>query len=64
MPRKEKQIKFDITNCIIKHSIFGFYYLYLDGKLIKSLMFADFLKYKSYVKEIIEEDVYDLKIYS
>jgi len=55
MPRKEPTIKLDITNCIIKISVFGFYYLWLKGKQIKKLNFTEFLKYKKYVKEIIDE---------
>lgn len=54
MPRKEKSIKLDITNCIIKLSIFGFYYLWLKGKEIKKLTFDEFLVYKKYVKKIID----------
>jgi len=55
MPRKDNFIKLDITNCVIKISIFGIYYLYLKGKEIKKLDFDEFQKYKKYVKEIIDE---------
>ena len=59
-PRKEKVIKLDITNCVIKITIFGFYYLWLNGKRIKKLNFDEFLLYKGYVKKIIEDDAYGI----
>lgn len=58
MPREEKSIKFDITNCIIKISIFGFYYLYLKEKEIKKLNFDEFILYRKYVKETIHMEDY------
>ena len=58
MPKTEKAIKLDITNCLIKISIFGFYYLWLRGKQIKKLNFDEFLLYKTYVKEIIYMEDY------
>ena len=57
LPRKEKPIKLDITNCIIKISIFGFYYLWMQGKEIKKLNFDEYLFYKKYVKKIIQMEV-------
>ena len=61
MPKKENNIKIDITNCIIKITEFGYYELWLNGIKLKYIGFMDYLKYKSYVKEIIKEaDVYAL----
>ena len=64
LPEKErinspKLIKFDITKCVIVITLFGFYELHLDDKKIKSISFDEYLKYRYYVKEVIEEDYYE-----
>ena len=57
IPREEKSIKLDISKCIIKISEFGFYELWLNGKRLKGITFLEYLSYREYVKEVIEDVV-------
>lgn len=52
----EKNIKIDITKCVIVFNEFGFIDLTLEGKKLKRLKFNEYLLYKNYVKEIIRND--------
>lgn len=56
--KAEKAIKLDITKCIIKITMFGYYELWLNNNKVKSLNFNEFQKYKQYVKEVNTEEVY------
>ena len=57
MPSQAKNIKIDISKCVIKISEFGFYYLWLNGKKLKRIDFLQFQSYKNYVKEVIRDVV-------
>jgi hypothetical protein len=48
-------LKLNPTDCVIKITRYGFYYLLLDDHVIKRLSFNEYLNYKNYVKSIINE---------
>ena len=54
-PKNSRNLKLDINKCIIKITIFGFYELWLKENKLRNLDFNEFMKYKKYVKEVIEE---------
>ena len=55
MPRQDKNIKLDITKCIIKISEFGFYELWLNSKKLKDISFLEYLSYRKYVNNKLIE---------
>lgn len=54
--RHASNIKIDITNCYIIITEFGHFQLWYKGKRIKDLDFSEYMKYKKFVKEIINND--------
>lgn len=50
-----KQVKIDISKCIIIRNEYGYYYLYLNGKEIKKLSFEEYLKYRYFVIKVVDE---------
>lgn len=54
--KRAKNVKIDITNCHIVITEFGYFQLWLKDKKIRDLGFEDFMKYRKYVKEIINND--------
>ena len=56
--KPEKPVSIEITKCIIQVSEFGSPDLYLNGKRLKSLTFDEFLKYRNYVKEVRNIELY------
>ena len=51
------KLKIDITNCTIKISPFGYYYLWYKGKMLRKISFTEYLKYRDFVKKV--EDMKD-----
>lgn len=52
-----KRVKYDITNCYIKITALGFYYLYVNDYKIRELSDREFMKYRGLVKGIIGEEL-------
>jgi hypothetical protein len=55
----KKTLKLNLTDCVIKITQFGFYYLLLDDHVIKKITFDEYLRYKKHVKSIINEGYYE-----
>ena len=54
--RKPKNnTKLDLTKCTILITEFGFFYLKLKDRTVKQINFNQFMTYKKYVKEIVNE---------
>ena len=54
--KRQANIKIDITNCYIIISELGFFQLWYKGKRIRDLNIDEYLKYRKFVKEIINND--------
>lgn len=64
LPEKERikisnLVKINLRDCNIIISLFGFYELWIKDKKLKSITFDEYLSYRNYVKEVIQEVHYE-----
>jgi len=56
MPKEASNIKLDITKCVIIITEFNYFELHLNNKLLRSLSFNEFMKYRKYVSRVIGKE--------